>query len=36
MNDGSPSEIGNLHLGIFKAANARRIPIPKASRRDHY
>jgi predicted enzyme related to lactoylglutathione lyase len=26
--DGSPSEIGNLHLGIFKAANARPHPEP--------
>ena len=26
--DGSPSEIGNLHLGIFKAANARPHPDP--------
>jgi hypothetical protein len=27
-NDGSPSEIGNLHLGIFDAANARPHPDP--------
>jgi predicted enzyme related to lactoylglutathione lyase len=26
--DGSESEIGNLHLGIFKAANARPHPNP--------
>ncbi len=26
--DGSDSEIGNLHLGIFKAANARPHPQP--------
>lgn len=26
--DGSPSEIGNLHLGIFNAANARPHPDP--------
>ena len=26
--DGSPSQIGNLHLGIFKAANARPHPHP--------
>jgi predicted enzyme related to lactoylglutathione lyase len=26
--DGSESEIGNLHLGIFKAANARPHPDP--------
>ena len=27
--DGSESEIGNLHLGIFKAANARPHPNPE-------
>jgi predicted enzyme related to lactoylglutathione lyase len=27
-SDGSESEIGNLHLGIFKAANARPHPDP--------
>jgi len=27
-SDGSDSEIGNLHLGIFKAANARPHPDP--------
>jgi predicted enzyme related to lactoylglutathione lyase len=27
-SDGSPSAIGNLHLGIFKAANARPHPDP--------
>ena len=26
--DGTPSEIGNLHLGIFDAANARPHPSP--------
>lgn len=26
--DGSPSQIGNLHLGIFKASNARPHPEP--------
>jgi predicted enzyme related to lactoylglutathione lyase len=28
-SDGSESEIGNLHLGIFKAANARPHPEPE-------
>lgn len=27
--DGTPSDIGNLHLGIFKAANARPHPDPE-------
>jgi hypothetical protein len=27
-SDGTDSEIGNLHLGIFKAANARPHPEP--------
>lgn len=27
--DGSESAIGNLHLGIFKAANARPHPVPE-------
>ena len=27
--DGSESEIGNLHLGIFKASNARPHPNPE-------
>jgi predicted enzyme related to lactoylglutathione lyase len=27
-SDGSPSEIGNLHLGVFDAANARPHPDP--------
>ena len=31
--DGSESEIGNLHLGIFNAANARPHPNPPASSR---
>jgi predicted enzyme related to lactoylglutathione lyase len=26
--DGSPSEIGNLHIGIFNAKNARPFPAP--------
>ncbi len=29
--DGTDSEIGNLHLGIFKAANARPHPDPKGA-----
>jgi len=29
--DGTPSEIGNLHLGIFKAANARPHPDPQGA-----
>ena len=28
LPDGTPSEIGNLHMGIFKAANARPHPSP--------
>src|SRR6185437_675170 len=31
--DGSESEIGNLHLGIFKASNARPHPRPSRRRR---
>ncbi|MEM6851435.1 MAG: VOC family protein [Pseudomonadota bacterium] len=29
--DGSPSEIGNLHLGIFKSGNARPHPDPQGA-----
>ncbi|MEO5722905.1 MAG: VOC family protein [Ilumatobacteraceae bacterium] len=28
LADGSPSEIGNLHMGVFDAANARPHPDP--------
>jgi len=31
--DGQPSEIGNLHLGIFDVKNARPIPGAPESRR---
>jgi predicted enzyme related to lactoylglutathione lyase len=30
-SDGTESEIGNLHLGIFKAANARPHPDPEGA-----
>jgi hypothetical protein len=31
--DGTDSQIGNLHLGIFDAANARPTPTPPALNR---
>ncbi len=34
-SDGTDSEIGNLHLGIFKAANARPHPEPEGAEPRH-